>query len=65
MSVTITLSEETIITVANSLRATRYSLNTQLHRSYYITDTKKEVLKHQIQEVDDALAVFEELEERV
>ena len=60
----ITLSEETISTVISSLKATRYSLNTQLHRSYYITDTKKEVLKHQIQEVDDALAVFEELEER-
>lgn len=55
----INLSEEVIETVYNSLRATKQDLKRQLNGENKFD--KKVIIKYQIGEVEDALAVFEEL----
>jgi hypothetical protein len=60
----INLSDETIKTVYNSLKDSRYSLKRQLevkHSNRNISPSKIEIIKHQLAEVEDALQVFEEL----
>lgn len=62
----INLSEETIKTVYNSLRDSRLSLKLQLQKSVAsvkVNKNKVEIIKCQLTEVEDALAVFEELME--
>lgn len=59
----INLSNETINTVYNSLRSTKRSLGWQLNGEK--NADKKEIIKYQIEEVEDALAVFEELMETI
>ena len=53
----INLSIDTIHVVYNSLRGTKRELNRQLVE----TDFPKEIIEHQIEEVNSALVVFEEL----
>lgn len=60
----INLSTETIETVYNSLRSSKQSLQRQLENPK-ASSNKKEIIKHQITEVEDALAVFEELMENI
>ena len=55
----INLSEEVIETIYNSLRATKQDLKRQLNEENKFD--KKVIIKYQIEEVEDALAVFEEL----
>lgn len=60
----INLSEETIKTVYNSLRDSRLNLKLQLQKSVEKTKrnkNKEEIINYQLSEVEDALAVFEEL----
>ena len=58
----INLSEEVIETVYNSLRATKQDLIRQLNEEKNLRSfDKKVILKYQIEEVSDALQVFEEL----
>lgn len=62
----INLSEETIKTVYNSLRDSKTSLRLQLQKnvaSVKVNKNKVEIIKCQLSEVEDALAVFEELME--
>lgn len=61
----INLSAQTINIVAYALKRYKYNLETDLHKTYYITPTRKAQLKERINKVDDALAVFEELTEGV
>ena len=56
----INLSNETINTVYNSLRNSKQELKWQL-KNEKVNPNKKEIIKHQLAEVEDALAVFEEL----
>lgn len=56
----INLSEETIKTVYNSLRSSKQSLKRQLEANVQ-NPNKKEIIEHQLAEVEDALQVFEEL----
>lgn len=56
----INLSEETIKTVYNSLRASKQSLKSVLE-GIPNGRSKKEIIEHQLNEVEDALFVFEEL----
>lgn len=56
----INLSEETIKTVCNALRNSKHSLKWSLESSK-VTLSKKEIYKHQLEDVEDALFVFEEL----
>lgn len=56
----INLSEETIQTVYNSLRSSKQNLKRQLNINNQ-KDNKKDIIKYQLAEVEDALAVFEEL----
>ena len=56
----INLSNETINTVYNSLRYSKQGLKRQLENEK-VNSNKKEIIKHQLAEVEDALAVFEEL----
>lgn len=60
----INLSAETIEAVYNSLRSSRQDLKRQLEAKKANTN-KKEIIEHQIEEVEDALAVFEELMESI
>ena len=53
----IEVSENIIDTVCNSLRASKQSLKRQLLKAD--TENKREVIKQQIAEVDEALRVFE------
>jgi hypothetical protein len=53
----IKVSENIIETVCNSLRASKHSLRTQLSQS--ADETKKEILEHQLAEVEEALFVFD------
>ena len=53
----IKVTENVIETVCNSLRASKHSLRAQLYLE--TNETKKEILKHQLDEVEEALNVFE------
>lgn len=55
----INLSEEVIETVYNSLRSSKQDLKRQLNRENKLD--KKAIIEHQLEEVEDAFAVFEEL----
>ena len=55
----INLSEETITTTYNALKSVKHDLKMQ--HKYASSDNKAEIIKHQLAEVEDALAVFEEL----
>lgn len=60
----IDLSAETIKTAYNALRSSRHSLKWQLEVSLpngKVNPNKKEIIEHQLAEVEDALQVFEEL----
>lgn len=57
----IQINQEVIDTVCNSLRASKYSLMNQL-RAENITQVKKEIIAHQLSDVEEALKVFEYLE---
>jgi hypothetical protein len=60
----INLSSEVINTICNSLRASKHSLQHQLSVSLpnkKVNPNKKEIIEHQLAEVEEALAVFEEL----
>lgn len=60
----INLSEETIKTAYNALRSSRNVLKSQLEfgiPAKKVNPNKKEIIEHQLEEVEDALAVFEEL----
>ena len=56
-----TISQEVIDTVCNSLRASKYSLQNQL-RNVERASNKEEILKHQLVDVEEALRVFQGLE---
>jgi hypothetical protein len=56
----IQISQEVIDTVLNSLRASRQSLRNQLRNA--ATDNKKEIIEHQLADVEEALRVFEYFE---
>ena len=53
----IKVSENVIETVRNSLTASKHSLRAQL--SKVTEETKKEILEHQLAEVEEALFVFD------
>lgn len=55
----VNMSAETITTVYNALRDSKASLNRQLSKK--IADNKKAIIEHQLEEVEDALFLFEEL----
>lgn len=57
----INLSTETIETVYNSLRCSKQTLKQQQRNE--TSHDKKVIIKYQLEEVEDALAVFEELME--
>lgn len=57
----INLSAETIETVYNSLRCSKQTLKQQQRNE--TSRDKKVIIKYQLAEVEDALAVFEELME--
>ena len=57
----IEIKQEVIDTVCNSLRASKQSLMNQL-RAENITQVKKEIIAHQLSDVEEALKVFEYLE---
>jgi hypothetical protein len=56
----IKIKQEVIDTVCNSLRASKQSLRNQLRN--VATDNKKEIIEHQLADVEEALKVFEYLE---
>jgi hypothetical protein len=58
------IKQEVIDTVCNSLRASRQSLRNQLRSCEEGRSKrgKKEILEHQLAEVEEALRVFEHLE---
>lgn len=56
-----TISQEVIDTVCNSLRASKYSLQNQL-RNVERASNKEEILKYQLADVEEALKVFQQLE---
>ena len=60
----INLSEETIKTARNALWNSRQNLKFQLEVSIpsgKVAASKKETIQHQLEEVEDALFVFEEM----
>ena len=60
----INLSAETIKTAYNALRSARHGLKWDLEvriPNGKMNINKKEIVEHQLAEVEDALAVFEEL----
>lgn len=59
----INLSDQTIKTVHNSLRASRQSLKEQLRMAK--TGRKSAILTSQLEEMEDALCVIEELVEMI
>ena len=64
----INLSVETIKTVYNSLRSSKQTLKRQLEVSIpnrKMNPNKKEIVEYQLAEVEDALAVFEELMDNI
>ena len=56
-----TISQEVIDTVCNSLRASKHSLQNQL-RNVERASNKEEILKHQLADVEEALKIFQVLE---
>lgn len=54
----INLSSETMETIYNSLRSTKQNLKKQLNQN--IDQNKKEIITHQLEEVEDALFIWEE-----
>ena len=56
-----TISQEVIDTVCNSLRASKYSLQKQLCNVERASN-KEEILKHQLADVEEALKIFQVLE---
>jgi hypothetical protein len=56
-SMEIKVSENVIETVCNSLRASKHSLQQQLASATSLT--KKDILKHQLNEVEEALCIFD------
>ena len=66
MDKNIVLTEEAIRTACNALRSSRHHLKWQLEVSLpngKVNPNKKEIIEHQLAEVEAALKVFEELEE--
>ena len=64
----INLSSETIETVYNSLRGSKQGLEYQLKYGIpnkKVSPDRKKIIEHQLAEVEDALAVFEELMNRL
>lgn len=60
----INLSVETIETACNALRSSRNHLKWQLEVDIpcgKVNPNRKEIIEHQLEEVEDALVVFEEL----
>lgn len=60
----INLSEETIKTACNALRSSKHGLKWQLEVSLpnrKVNPDRKEIIEHQLAEVEDALRVFEEM----
>lgn len=58
----VVVSNEVINTVCNSLRASKHSLEWQLTVSIpngKVNPNKKDVIEHQLDEVEEALRVFE------
>ena len=60
----INLSNEVIEAVYNSLRSSKHDLKRQLENNANNTN-KREIIKHQINDVENALQVFEELIELI
>ena len=54
----IIVSDKVINTVYNSLRASKYSLRSQL-ASATEGSNKKEIIKHQLAEVEEAIRIFD------
>lgn len=60
----INLSKEVITTVYNSLRSSKQTLKWQLEVSIpngKVNSSRKEIVEHQLAEVESALQVFDEL----
>lgn len=57
----IQINQEVIDTVCNSLRASKQSLRNQL-RNAAEGSNKKEIIEHQLADVEEALKVFQNLE---
>jgi hypothetical protein len=55
------VTQEVIDTVCNSLRASKQSLRNQL-RNVAEGSNKKEIIEHQLADVEEALKVFQNLE---
>jgi hypothetical protein len=56
----IQINQEVIDTVCNSLRASKQSLQNQLRNA--TNDNKKNIIEHQLADVEKALRVFQNLE---
>jgi hypothetical protein len=56
----IQINQEVIDTVCNSLRASKQSLQNQLRNA--TNDNKKNIIEHQLADVEEALRVFQNLE---
>ena len=54
------VSEKTIETVCNSLRASKQNLRSQLSRT--TEESKKEILESQLAEVEEALSIFDQVQ---
>ena len=54
------VNQEVIDTVCNSLRASKQSLRNQLRNA--ADDNKKNIIEHQLADVETALRVFQNLE---
>ena len=61
---TINLSEETIQTVYIALVDSKKNVQKQLRNGTY-DERVKDILKYQLEEIQNALSVFEELMERI
>lgn len=59
---TINLSAETIVTATSALRCSKASLTSRLRRDN-LSDNDREITEHQLEDVNNALHVFEELED--
>ena len=57
----IKVSQEVVDTVCNSLRASKYSLQRQLLKAEEGSN-KKEIISHQLLDVEKALRIFQRLE---
>ena len=57
----IQIDQEVIDTVCNSLRASRWSLKQQLTK-VEVGSNEEEIRKHQLADVEHALAIFQQLE---